>query len=209
MKNIRISILLVIALIFVSNTLFAQRVLIGPRLAGNFNIYNQKGLTGTYNGLGLTAGGQVDALFSKNIGIMVNVNFFDMKNFGRSSTQNNVTTDESYSLSYASIDPMFQANFEGFYFGAGVSFGFKLNSSGEITQTVTGQPPVVTPRDIETKSVRFDIPANVGYNIPLSPKMVLGTDFTVYIPVTDTYNAPGISNSILSMKFGVALKFRI
>ncbi|MBV6479353.1 MAG: hypothetical protein HGGPFJEG_02124 [Ignavibacteria bacterium] len=209
MKNIKYSILLVIVIIFISNSLFAQRVLIGPRLAGNFNIYNQKGLTGTYNGLGITAGGQVDVLFNKNIGMFVNVNVFDMKNFGRSSTANNVTTDESYSLSYASVEPLFQANFSGFYFGGGTAIGFKLNSSGEITQTATGQAPVVTANDIETKSVRFDIVVNTGYTFTLSPTMAMGTDFNVHIPVTDTYNTPGISNSILSLKLGVALKFRI
>lgn len=209
MKNLKYFVLLIILTLAISNSLYAQRVLIGPRFAGNFNIYNQKGLTGTYNGLGITAGGQVDVLFSKNIGLMVNLNIFDMKNFGRSSTANNVTTDESYSLSYASIDPLFQANFEGFYFGAGPSFGFKLNSSGEVTQTATGQAPVVTPNDIETKSVRFDIAVNTGYTFKLSPTMFMGTDFSVYIPVTDTYNTPGVSNSILSLKLGVALKFKI
>lgn len=208
MKILKAVLILTVFTIF-SGNLFAQRVLIGPRFAGNFNIYNQKGLTGTYNGLGLTAGGQVDVLFNQHIGLMVNINAFDMKDFGRSSTANNVTTDESYSLSYASIDPLFKAEFNGFYFGAGPSFGFKLNSSGEVTQTATGQAPVVTPNDIETKSVRFDLVINTGYNFKLSPDMFLGSDFNVYIPLTDTYNTPGVSNSILSLKLGVALKFRI
>lgn len=39
--------------------------------------------------------------------------------------------------------------------------------------------------------------------------MFLGSDFNVYIPLTDTYNTPGVKNSILSLKLGVALKFRI
>jgi len=39
--------------------------------------------------------------------------------------------------------------------------------------------------------------------------MGLGTDFLVNIPLSDTYNLPGRSNSIFTMKLGVALKFKI
>lgn len=209
MKNLKYSLLLIVFSIFISNSLFAQRTLIGPRLAGNYNIYNQKGLTGSYNGVGVTIGGQVDALFSKNIGILVNVNFFDMRNFSNSTTTNNVNTDQSYTLSYATLDPLFQVNFSNFYFGTGVSVGFKLNSTGEVTTTVTGQTPQITPNDIATNSVAFDIALATGYNFELSPKMQLGTDFNVYIPISNTYDVPGVSNSILTLKLGVALKFRI
>lgn len=209
MKNLKYTLLLVVLSLIMSNSLFAQRVLIGPRIAGNYNIYNQKGLTGSYNGVGVSIGGQVDALFNKNIGILVNLNFFDMRNFSNSTTTNNVNTDASYTLSYATLDPMFQANFSNFYFGTGVSVGFKLNSTGEVTTSATGQTPQVTPSDIATNSVAFNIALATGYNFALSPSMQLGTDFNVYIPISNTYDVPGLSNSILTLKLGVALKFRI
>jgi hypothetical protein len=84
-----------------------------------------------------------------------------------------------------------------------------LNSSGENTRTQTGVTPQVTPLNPETKSVRFDIAVGTGYTFKLSSDMGLGTDFMVYIPLTDTYNFPGQSNSIFTMKLGVALKFKI
>ncbi len=202
-------ILLIALIVSVAGSASAQRVLLGPRLAGNFNIYNQKGLTGTYNGLGLSVGGQLDALFNKTVGILGNLTVFDMKNFSNSQTANQVTTDQSYSLSYATLDAMFQANFSNYYIAAGPSLGIKLNSSGEVTQTATGQTPVVQPNNIETKSTILNIIAETGYNIPLSPGMYLGTALSVYIPVTDTYNTPGVTNSILSLKLGAALKFRL
>ncbi len=188
---------------------FAQRVLIGPRVSGNMNIYNQKGLTGSYNGIGVGVGGTVDASFSSHIGLMVNLTVFDMKNFSNSQTANNVTTDRTLSLSYVSIDPLFKAEFSGFYMVAGPSFGIKLNSSGEVTQVATGQTPVTQPMDLETKTIRFDIAVGTGYTFTLSEGMFMGTDFMAYIPLTDTYNFPGISNSIFSLKLGVSLKFRI
>ncbi len=194
----------------VSGAGFAQRVLIGPRLTGNFNIYNQKGLTGTYNGIGIGVGGTVDVSFSKNIGIMVNLSAFDMKGFSNSQTNGTVTTDQSLSLSYLAIDPMFKAEFSGFYMVGGASLGIKLNSSGEITQVATGQNPVTQPLNLDTKSMRFDFAVGTGYTFTLTPgSMYLGTDFMAYIPITDTYNFPGISNSVFSLKLGVSLKFKI
>jgi hypothetical protein len=197
-------------LFFISANMLAQTsVAIGPRVTGNFNIYNQKGLTGTYNGIGVGFGPTVDVTFGKRLGIMVNLTAFDMRNFSNSQTANNVTTESAYSLSYLVIDPMFKVEFSGFYMVAGPSLGIKLNSSGEVTQTQTGAAPVVQPSNLETKSVRFDVSVGTGYTFNLSPDMGLGTDFMVYIPLTDTYNFPGLSNSIFSMKLGVSLKFKI
>lgn len=203
--------LLVISILFfMSTNIIAQTtVMIGPRLTGNFNIYNQKGLTGTWNGIGVGFGGTVDVTFGKNIGIMVNLTAFDMRNFSNSQTQGNTTQEQSLTLSYLALDPMFKAEFSGFYMVAGPSLGIKLNSSGETTVTVTGQAPQINPINIETKSLRFDIVVGTGYTFKLSNDMGLGTDFMVYIPLTDTYNTPGISNSIFTMKLGVALKFKV
>lgn len=197
-------------LFFMSANILAQTtVMIGPRVTGNFNIYNQKGLTGTWNGVGVGFGPTVDVTFGKHIGIMVNLTAFDMRNFSNSQTQGNTTQEQSLTLSYLALDPMFKAEFSGFYMVAGPSLGIKLNSSGETTVTVTGQAPQINPINIETKSLRFDIAVGTGYTFKLSNDMGLGTDFMAYIPLTDTYNTPGISNSIFSMKLGVALKFKI
>ena len=197
-------------LFFMSANIFAQTtVMIGPRVTGNFNIYNQKGLTGTWNGVGVGFGPTIDVTFGKHIGIMVNLTAFDMRNFSNSQTQGNTTQEQSLTLSYLALDPMFKAEFSGFYMVAGPSLGIKLNSSGETTVTVTGQAPQINPINIETKSLRFDIAVGTGYTFKLSNDMGLGTDFMAYIPLTDTYNTPGISNSIFTMKLGVALKFKI
>jgi hypothetical protein len=203
--------LLVFSIVFLmSASIFAQTtVMIGPRVTGNFNIYNAKGLTGTWNGIGVGFGPTVDVTFGKHIGIMVNLTAFDMRNFSNSQTQNNLTVENSLTLSYLAIDPMFKAEFSGFYMVAGPSLGVKLNSSGETTQTQTGVAPQVTPINPETKSIRFDIAVGTGYTFKLSSDMGLGTDFMVYIPLSDTYNFPGQSNSIFTMKLGVALKFVI
>lgn len=187
----------------------AQSVKIGPRLTGNFAIYNAKGLTGTWNGIGIGLGGTVDISFSEHIGIMVNLTAFDMKGFSSSVTQGNTTTETSLSLSYLTIDPMFKAEFSGFYMVGGPSFGIKLNSSGERSAVVTGQAPNVQALNLETKSIRFDIVVGTGYSFKLSPSMSLGSDIMAYIPITDTYNFPGTSNSIFTLKLGASLKFNL
>jgi hypothetical protein len=208
-RIISISILIIFLLLSFTETGLAQRVLIGPRITGNFNIYNEKGMTDSYNGLGVGVGGTIDALFSKHIGIMGNLTFFDMRNFSNSQSIQNFTIERSLTLSYLTIDPLFKAEFSGFYMIGGPSIGIKLNSSGEITQTQTGVTPVTEPMDLPTKSVRFDIAVGAGYTFSLSKGMYLGTDFMAHIPLSDTYDFPGVSNSIFSLKLGVALKFRI
>ena len=209
MKKFIHTITAVLLLLIITGPISAQSVKIGPRLTGNLNIYNQDGLTGTWNGIGIGVGGVVDISFSKNLGILANVTVFDMKNFSNATTTNGVTSENSLSLAYLTIDPMFKAEFSGFYIVGGASLGIKINSSGERTQSATGQNPQVTTLDFETNSMRFDIATGIGYNFQLSSSMTLGTDFMAYIPLTDTYDFPGISNNLLSLKLGASLKFSL
>lgn len=208
MKILKAALIITIFTLFTGNV-FAQRIMLGPRVTGNYNTFNQKNLTVSYNGIGIGAGGQLDILFNRTIGIMVNVNAFDMKNISNSTTTNNTTTDFDYTLSYATIEPMFQANFNGFFMTAGPSVGIKLAGSGERTISTTGQTPQVTPLNPAFKSTVFGITLGTGYNIRVSPDMAIGTDFMVNIPLSDTFDAPGTKNTILSLKLGASLKFRI
>ena len=197
-------------IILLSSSIFAQTtVMIGPRVTGNYNIYNEKGLTGSWSAIGVGVGGTVDATFSKVIGLMVNLTFFDMRSWGNSITQGNQTNEYTRTLSYLTIDPMFKMEFSRFYMVAGPSLGIKLGSSGENSAIVTGQTPQIQTVTLDTKTIRFDIATGAGYTFKLSNDMGLGTDFMVHIPITDTYNFPGLSNSILTLKLGVSLKFKI
>ncbi len=199
----------ILLMFFVSTSSFAQTVKIGPRLTGNFNIFNAKNLTLSYNGIGIGIGGNVDVSFSKHIGMLVNLTVFDMRNFSNSTTANNVTTENSFSLYYLTLDPMFKAEFSGFYMVGGPSLSIKLGGSGEQTQTnAQGQSGVAT---LNTKynSAVFGIATGTGYNFNLSPGMDLATDFMVSIPISNTLDIPGLSNSVFTLKLGVALKFQL
>jgi hypothetical protein len=193
-------------ILFTADISHAQGVKIGPRVTGNLNIYNQKNLTGTWNGIGVGVGGTVDLSFSKTIGMMVNLTVFDMRNFSNSTTQNETTFETSLSLAYITIDPMFKAEFSGFYMVGGPSLGIKINSSGEQTNSANTN---VANLDLKTKSARFDIALGTGYNFNLSSGMYMGADIMAYIPVSDTYDTPGRSNSVFTLKLGVALKFSL
>lgn len=209
MKKTKHYSIIVILLLFLSSISFGQGVLLGPRLTGNLNIYNQTGLAGTWSGIGVGIGGTVDISFSKHLGILTNLTVFDMKNFSHDQTNNNVTDEFSFAISYLTIDPLFKAEFSGFYMVGGPSLGIKLSSSGERTQTQVNQNPTVTSLNLETNSMKFDIAAGTGYNFTLSQSMSLASDIMIYIPITDTIDSPGRSNSTLSIKLGASLKFRI
>jgi hypothetical protein len=196
-------------LVFTSTNVFAQSVKIGPRITGNFNIYNEKGQTGSWNGIGIGVGGNVDVSFSRHLGILVNLTVFDMKNFSNTTTVNNVSDEYSHTLSFLTIDPLFKAEFNGFYMVGGPSVGIKLAGSGEFTRTVTGKQPSISPLNGSYNSLRFDIAVGTGYNFYLSEGLYLGTDLMAYIPLTNVFDAPGLSTSLFSLKLGVALKFSI
>ena len=209
MKKSLFAFTLSLFLLFASSTNFAQTIFIGPRLTGNLNIFNEKGLTGTWNGIGIGIGGTLDISFTPHIGLMTNLTVFDMKNFSNSVTQGNTTQETSLTLSYLSIDPMFKAEFNGFYLVGGPSLSIKIASSGERNTTAAGQNPNTQTLQLDTKSITFDLAFGMGYSFKLSPDMSLGSDFIVYIPLTDTYNSPGTSNSVLSLKLGASLKFKL
>lgn len=189
------------------STVFAQSVKMGPRVTGNFNIYNQDGLTKSYNGVGVGIGGTVDVSFSRIIGMVVNLTAFDMSNFSNSTTNQGQTTEDSYSLYYLTLDPMFKMEFSGFFMTAGPSVGVKLGGSGERTVSQNGGNPQVVTLNTNYKSIRFGIELGTGYNFVLSPGLTLATDVMAGIPLTKTFDAPGLSNSIFRLKLGVALKF--
>lgn len=216
---------LALSIIFlISSSIFAQTTIkIGPRVTGNFNMYNEKSLTGTWNGIGVGIGGTVDVTFGKTIGILINLSAFDMKNFSNSLTgtiqvggvPTKGTLESAASIAYITIDALFKAEFSGFYMVAGPSIGIKENSSGELTFTATPQgnnqqqAPITEAFNQPTKTFKFDIAVGTGYNFKLSSDMTLGSDFMAYIPLTDTYDKPGISNNIFSLKLGASLKFTL
>lgn len=211
MKKRFVTISVFVLLLFATvSTGFAQDVLLGPRLTGNMNIFNEKGLTGTWNGIGIGIGGTVDVSFSKHIGLMANLTFYDMRSFSNSVTQNNQTVENDASLGYITVDPMFKLEFSGFYMVAGPSLGIKINSSQTRIVTPANGTPQTTDLGFNTKAIRFDIAVGTGYTFTLSPNsMYMGTDFMVYIPLTDTYDFPGVSNSVFTLKLGVTLKFKL
>ena len=63
-KFLLLAVIVLTALLHTEKT-YAQKVLIGPRLSGNLNIYNQKGLTGTWNGIGAAIGGTIDVSLAR------------------------------------------------------------------------------------------------------------------------------------------------
>jgi len=208
MKKSLFAFTVLLLLLFTSSASFAQSVKIGPRVVFNYNIFNAKNLTLSYNGIGVGIGGNVDVSFNKTIGLLVNLTAFDMRNFSNSVTNGNTTTEDNFTLYYLTFDPMFKAEFSGFYMVAGPSLSVKLGGSHETTTTNAqgGTPQTVA---VNYNSVRFGAEVGTGYNFLLSPGMYMATDIMAAIPFSNTIDIPGRSNSVFTLKLGVALKFTI
>ncbi len=216
MKKVLSSLSVLVLFLFSSS--FAQSVKIGPRLTANLNITNVANNASSYSGFGIGIGGNLDVSFSSHIGIITNLTLFDMANFSNSTSTANSTTTKSYALYYMTFDPMFKAEFSGFYMVGGPSIGIKLSGSGE-TQTINNnnnngglgggaaQNPTTIP-NLNFNAVRFGIEVGTGYNFHLSPGMYLATDLMAGIPLTNTIES-ATSNTTFVLKLGVALKFSI
>lgn len=167
------------------------RLSIGPHTGMNFNIHTGSDLEKSGTGFGFVIGGTVDMSFNRTIGLVTNLQFYDnrsgsttdetSKNY-RDNAGNpvvsTVTADNSYSLAYFMVEPLFKLSLpnSGFYFVAGPSFGFNVEGSYE-NEVKESFPPGYTNNDNTQKAkgsikdllARFELKFGAGYNIPVGP----------------------------------------
>jgi len=189
-----------------SNTALAQfKLSVVPQTGLNFNLHTGSDIE-SGSGLGLVIGGGVDMQFSKSIGLIANLQFYDNRSGSISQTgsgqyQDNqgnpvsstITADNSISLAYFMIEPLFKLSLPngGFYFVVGPCIGFNVEGSTE--QTVTESfPPPYTNNDTKKTSkstlketqVRFELKAGAGYDIPISRLISLTPQLTFGYGIT-------------------------
>jgi hypothetical protein len=146
--------------------------------------------------VGLAIAGQADMSFSKTVGLLFSIYFYDNRSglytettFSRVDPQYGpYGTDRDYSASiaYLEIETLFKANLEAapIYFVVGSSIGFDIESSYElkITNWVTNWPQYNQTQTekgtIQKMNVRFELKAGGGYVLPLSKSMQINSQLT-------------------------------
>ena len=83
---------------------------VAPELGMNFNIHSGSDLDQTGTGFGVAFGGEADMKFSKSIGMIGRLAFYDNRSGSTSTTGTqqgvNYTVDNSVSLAYLSLEPL-------------------------------------------------------------------------------------------------------
>ena len=114
-----------------------------PQTGMNFNLHTGSDIE-SGSGFGLVMGGGVDMQFSSSIGLIANLQFYDNRSGSISQTGSNqyqdqqgnpvsstITADNSVSLAYFMIEPLFKLSIpnSGFYFVVGPCIGFNVEGS--------------------------------------------------------------------------------
>jgi len=170
-------ILLVVLCVAVAVPSQAQfRLALGGVTGMNFSIHSGSDLQATGTGVGFAFGAQADMSFSKNIGLVTTLYFYDGRGGSYNFTTQGVTANYDASVGYFMIEPLFKYTLPKapVYLIIGPAIGFAVQGSYAVTATgYTG-----TKGSITDMNARFEIKAGAGYIFPLSKDMRINGQFT-------------------------------
>lgn len=218
MKKIITVILLVMIVSFPVNAQF--KLGLKPVMGLNFNIHSGSDLPQSGSGVGFVFGGQADMEFSKNIGLLAGLIFYDNRSGSYSATASeggvSYTDDVSSSLAYFQIESLFKYTLpSNIYFVAGPVLGFNVESEGERTVTLTtpgysfpgGGTSQKSKSSIKDTQVRFELKMGAGYEIPLTRSIDVVPQVTFGYGLTNVVK--DVKWKILTFQAVVGVKFRV
>jgi hypothetical protein len=191
---------------------FAQfRLSVGPVFGMGYNFYHGSTIDNTnmsFNGLGLSIGGQLDMSFTPVIGMLATVSAYDMMSAKGSLTQQQVKNVQAIGLGYLAINPAMKFSIPktglGFFVGPGI--GFNLVGTTESYQIANGQRTQTAAKsDLMNTNIRVNGQIGILYDFDLkslylSPFFLFDYGFTDVVESWE-WKASGI-------KFGLSLKFK-
>lgn len=223
--NVRLS--NIVILILISSVLsFAQfKLYLGPQIGINFNIHTGSDLPNSGHGFGMLGGGQVDMEFSRTIGLITNIGFYDNRYGSYSNTGSivvngqtvNYTTDNSASLAYFTLEPLLKIKLplSDFFFFVGPAIGFNIESSSETATTLNtpgftfpdGTTKQTAKASIQNTLVRFELKLGAGYNIPVGDMIAIAPQISFGYGLTNVVS--DVSWKILTIQASAVVKFRL
>ena len=182
MKKLSWAVLMVLTIVSVGPLQAQFKMAVGGGMGLNLNLYSGSDVNGG-SGLGFAVAGQADMSFSKTIGILTSLYFYDNRSGSYTQTGNyygtNYSVDVSASVAYFEIEPLFKLKLEDapVYFVAGPSLGFNLENSYEAKTTANNQSSTQK-ATIQNMNTRFELKAGGGYIFPLSKTMRINSQLT-------------------------------
>ena len=182
MKKYSLVLFVVLCLVFVVTAPAQFKMAAGGGMGLNLNLYSGSDVNGG-SGLGFAIAGQADMSFSKTIGILTSIYFYDNRSGSYTQTGNsggiNYSTDISASVAYFELEPLFKLKLEEapVYFVFGPSLGFNMQNSYEAKTTYLNQTQTQK-ATIQNMNTRFELKAGGGYIFPLSKTMRINSQLT-------------------------------
>ncbi|MDR1879889.1 MAG: hypothetical protein LBQ78_03040, partial [Tannerellaceae bacterium] len=155
---------LFITALFVAGVSFAGvaqfSMSLGPVVGMNYNFYHGTAISNSnmsFNGIGVSIGGQADMRFTPVVGMLVTVTAYDGLSASGSITQQGTKSVQEIGLGYLTVNPALKFSIPntglGFFVGPGV--GFKLIGKSEQYQIANGQrTQVATTSDLMNVNLR-------------------------------------------------------
>jgi len=171
-KTFIVSFVLLLALTISSNAQF--RLGITPVTGLNLNIHHGSDLQESGNGFGLLIGAQADMSFTKSLGLVAGMVFYDNRSgsYSESGNESGVqyNADADVSLSYFQLEALFKYKLpSNVYFVFGPMLGFNEQSEVEVEinypQYNYKQKEKQTLKNTQT---RFELKMGGGYEIPVA-----------------------------------------
>ena len=218
----------IIFLLTSNNGLAQFKLRLVPQTGMNFNLHTGSDIE-SGSGFGFVIGGGADMQFTKTIGLIANLQFYDNRSGSISQTGSNqyqdnqgnpvsstVTADNSISLAYFMIEPLFKLSIEnsGFYFVIGPCVGFNVEGSTEQTITESFPPPYQSNDSKKTSKstlketlVRFELKTGAGYDFWLSKTIALTPQLTFGYGITKVVK--DVSWRVLTIQALVGVKIAL
>lgn len=221
MKKLSLVLLVGVCLVLATTAQAQFKMAIGPALGLNFNIHSGADLEKSGTGVGLVIGGQADMSFSKSIGLLTTLYFYDNRSGSYSSTGSqqgvNYTVDVTASVAYFEIEPLFKFTLSDapIYFIAGPDLGFSVEGQSEAKTTITtpgytfqgGGTSQTNKSSIKDMNARFEMKFGGGYIFPLSKGMRINSQFTFGYGLTNI--AKDVNWKIMSFGLLGSIEFDI
>ncbi len=182
MKKLSFVALVVLMVVSVGTAPAQFKMAVGGGMGLNLNLFSGSDVNGG-SGVGFAVAGQADMSFSKTIGILTSIYFYDNRSGSYTQTGNsggvNYSTDISASVAYFELEPLFKLKLEEapVYFVLGPSLGFNVQNSYEATTSYLNQSQNQK-GTIQNMNTRFEIKAGGGYIYPISKTMRVNTQLT-------------------------------
>lgn len=176
---------------FASTVQAQYKLAVGLVFGANVNVHTGAALQKTATGVGFVTGGQAELSFTKSLGALATVNFYDNRigSYTHTFTDLGVdySADESETVVYLDIEPLLKFTLPDvpFYVVAGPSVGFSIQGKSEATTTIMtpgysfpdGTDNLVAKTDLQNVNTRYEVKVGCGYTYVIDKKTHVNIQF--------------------------------